>query len=214
MKDYQKIFIQLAIESKSLSFGEFKLKSGRVSPYFFNSGTIFSGKNISRLGKCYAAAITESGLTFDMMFGPAYKGIGLAHATAIALVEQHGIDIPIAYNRKESKDHGESGRLVGAPLSGDVLIIDDVITAGTAIREVISIIENSSAELAGVLVAIDRQERGKNEHSAIQEISNEYKIPVISIIKLEQLIDFVSDSETFAEYLPKIEAYRAQYACV
>ena len=210
MKDYQKIFIQLAIESKSLSFGEFKLKSGRVSPYFFNSGTIFSGKNISRLGKCYAAAITESGLTFDMMFGPAYKGIGLAHATAIALVEQHGIDIPIAYNRKESKDHGESGRLVGAPLSGDVLIIDDVITAGTAIRESIDIIEENSAITKGIIIALDRQERGVSSRlSATEEIKSTYKIEVKSIINLDDLVEYFSGLG--GDTGNKIKNYREQY---
>ena len=210
MKDYQKIFIQLAIESKSLSFGEFKLKSGRVSPYFFNSGTIFSGKNISRLGKCYAAAITESGLTFDMMFGPAYKGIGLAHATAIALVEQHGIDIPIAYNRKESKDHGESGRLVGAPLSGDVLIIDDVITAGAAIRESIDIIEENSAITKGIIIALDRQERGVSSRlSATEEIKSTYKIEVKSIINLDDLVECFSGLGGDTGH--KIKNYREQY---
>jgi orotate phosphoribosyltransferase len=210
MKDYQKTFIQLAIESKSLSFGEFKLKSGRVSPYFFNSGTIFSGKNISRLGKCYAAAITESGLTFDMMFGPAYKGIGLAHATAIALVEQHGIDIPIAYNRKEIKDHGESGRLVGAPLSGDVLIIDDVITAGTAIRESIDIIEENRAITKGIIIALDRQERGVSSTlSATEEIKSAYKIEVKSIINLDDLVEYFSGLGGDTGH--KIKNYREQY---
>lgn len=214
MQDYQKAFIQFALDVGVLKFGEFKLKSGRISPYFFNAGLFNKGSHLSRLGRFYAQAISNSHLQFDVLFGPAYKGIPIASATAIALMDQHQHDCHLVFNRKEAKTHGEGGSLIGAELKGKVLIIDDVITAGTAIREVISIIENSTAELAGVLVAIDRQERGKNEHSAIQEIANEYNIPVISIIKLEQLIDFVSDNDAFAEHLPKIEAYRAQYGCV
>jgi len=214
VQDYQKAFIQFALNAGVLKFGEFKLKSGRISPYFFNAGLFNKGSHLSRLGRFYAQAIYNSDLQFDVLFGPAYKGIPIASATAIALMDQHQQDCHLVFNRKEAKTHGEGGTLMGAELKGKVLIIDDVITAGTAIREVISIIESSSAELAGVLVAIDRQERGNNQHSAIQELANEYNIPVISIIKLEQLIDFVSNSEAFAEYLPKIEAYRAQYGCV
>jgi len=167
--------------------------------------------HLSQLGRFYAQAIVDNKLDFDVLFGPAYKGIPIASATAMALIDDYKQDCDLVFNRKEAKTHGEGGSLIGAELKGRVLIIDDVITAGTAIREVITIVEASEAKLAAVLVAIDRQEKGKNELSAIQEIAKQYNIPVISIIKLEQLIDFVSDSNEFSEYLPKIKAYQDQY---
>lgn len=211
MQAYQQAFIQFALDVGVLKFGEFTLKSGRISPYFFNAGLFNQGSHLSRLGRFYAQAIVDSKLEFDVLFGPAYKGIPIASATAIALANDYQQDCHLVFNRKETKPHGEGGKLMGAELKGRVLIIDDVITAGTAIREVISIIETSSAKLAGVLVAIDRQEQGKSELSAIEELAKHYNIPVISIIKLEQLIAFVGDNSELAEHLPKIQAYRKQY---
>lgn len=213
MQDYQKAFIQFALDVGVLKFGEFTLKSGRISPYFFNAGLFNKGSHLSRLGRFYARAIVESKLEFDVLFGPAYKGIPIASATAMALTDDYQQDCHLVFNRKEAKTHGEGGTLIGAELKGRVLIIDDVITAGTAIREVIAIVEAAKAQLAAVLVAIDRQEKGKSELSAIQELTKHYNIPVISIIKLEQLIDFVGHSKTLAEHLPKIEAYRKLYGC-
>ncbi|WP_312255130.1 orotate phosphoribosyltransferase [Stutzerimonas nitrititolerans] len=211
MQAYQREFIRFAIERGVLRFGEFKLKSGRTSPYFFNAGLFNSGSALARLGDFYAAAVMDSGLDFDVVFGPAYKGIPLAAATAIALAQQHGRDLPWCFNRKEAKDHGEGGTLVGAPLTGRVLIVDDVITAGTAIREVMQIIRAQEAQAAGVLIALNRQERGQGQLSAIQEVERDYGMPVVSIISLEQVLDYLSQDEQLRQHLPAVEAYRDQY---
>jgi orotate phosphoribosyltransferase len=194
MQDYQKDFIKLAIDHNVLSFGEFTLKSGRISPYFFNAGRFQTGAALAALGQFYAQALINSSLKADILFGPAYKGIPLVTTTAAALSNKHNLDFPVCFNRKEAKDHGEGGTLIGAPLKGKVLIIDDVITAGTAVREVIDLILDQGAEPSGVMIGLDRQEKGQGKLSSIQEIENSYKIPVISIIKLEHIIDYVSDS--------------------
>lgn len=195
MEPYQQAFIELAQEYDVLKFGEFTLKSGRVSPYFFNAGAFASGRALAALGRCYARRIVESGVEFDVLLGPAYKGIPLAAVTAVALADEHGLDVPFAYNRKEAKSHGEGGTLVGAPLQGRVLVIDDVITAGTAVREVIAMIEAAGAELAGVAIGLNRQERGEGELSAIQELEQAYSIPVISIIDMEHIISYLEQTE-------------------
>jgi orotate phosphoribosyltransferase len=187
------------------------LKSGRTSPYFFNAGLFNSGSALAQLGKFYAAAVVESGISFDVLFGPAYKGIPLAAATAVALADHHSLDLPWCFNRKEAKAHGEGGSLVGAPLTGDVLIIDDVITAGTAIREVMQIIQAQGANAAGVLIALNRQERGNGELSAIQEVERDFGIPVVSIVSLNQVLEFLADDPQLKQHLPAVEAYRAQY---
>jgi len=195
-----------------LRFGEFTLKSGRTSPYFFNAGLFNSGSALAQLGRFYAAAIVESGIPFDVLFGPAYKGIPLAAATAVALAEHHGQDLPWCFNRKEAKAHGEGGSLVGAPLKGDVLIIDDVITAGTAIREVMQIIASQEgAKAAGVLIALNRQERGNGELSAIQEVERDFGIPVVSIVSLNQVLQFLEDDPQLKQHLPAVRAYREQF---
>jgi len=212
MQEYQKAFIEFAIEQGVLKFGEFELKSGRISPYFFNAGLFNSGKAMSTLAKGYASAIVESGVQMDVLFGPAYKGIPLAATTAMSLAENFDRETPYAFNRKEKKDHGEGGSLVGAPLEGNILIIDDVITAGTAIREVMSLLEaQPNAKPAGVIIALDRQEKGKGELSAIQEVERDYGIPVISIVKLEQVMQYVAEQDEFKQHLPAIKAYRDQY---
>ncbi|MDG9886206.1 orotate phosphoribosyltransferase [Pseudomonas putida CSV86] len=211
MQPYQRDFIRFAIDRGVLRFGEFTLKSGRTSPYFFNAGLFNSGSALAQLGRCYAAAIVDSKIPFDVLFGPAYKGIPLAAATAVALAEQHQLDVPWCFNRKEAKDHGEGGSLVGAPLAGDVLIIDDVITAGTAIREVMQIIKAQQARAAGVLIALNREERGNGELSAIQEVERDFGIPVVSIVSLTQVLEFLADDPQLKQHLPAVEAYRAQY---
>ncbi|WP_323149160.1 orotate phosphoribosyltransferase [Pseudomonas oryzihabitans] len=211
MQAYQRNFIRFAIERGVLRFGEFTLKSGRVSPYFFNAGLFHSGSALAHLGRCYADALVAANLPFDVLFGPAYKGIPLAAATAVALVEHHGRDTPWCFNRKEAKDHGEGGLLVGAPLTGRALIIDDVITAGTAIREVMQIIEAQGASAAGVLIALDRQERGRGELSAIQEVERDYGIPVLSIVALDQVLEYLAEDAELKRYLPAVQDYRAQY---
>ncbi len=211
MQPYQRDFIRFAIDRGVLRFGEFTLKSGRTSPYFFNAGLFNSGSALAQLGRCYAAAIVDSKIPFDVLFGPAYKGIPLAAATAVALAEQHQLDVPWCFNRKEAKDHGEGGSLVGAPLAGDVLIIDDVITAGTAIREVMQIIKAQEARAAGVLIALNREERGNGELSAIQEVERDFGIPVVSIVSLTQVLEFLADDPQLKQHLPAVEAYRAQY---
>ncbi|OEC61549.1 MULTISPECIES: orotate phosphoribosyltransferase [Pseudomonas] len=211
MQAYQRDFIRFAIERGVLRFGEFTLKSGRTSPYFFNAGLFNSGLALSRLGRYYASAIVDSGLSFDVLFGPAYKGIPLAASTAVALAEHHGRDLPWCFNRKEAKDHGEGGTLVGAPLAGRVLIIDDVITAGTAIREVMQIIQGQQAQAAGVLIALNRQERGKGELSAIQEVERDFGMPVVSIVSLEQVLEYLAGDAELKSYLPAVERYRADY---
>ncbi len=211
MQAYQREFIRFAIERGVLRFGEFTLKSGRTSPYFFNAGLFNSGLALSRLGRFYAEAIQASGLDFDVLFGPAYKGIPLVSATAVALAEQHGRDLPWCFNRKEAKAHGEGGTLVGAPLTGRALIVDDVITAGTAIREVMQIIQAQGAQAAGVLIALNREERGQGELSAIQEVERDYGIPVVSIVSLRQVLDYLAGDQALRQHLGAVEAYRAQY---
>ncbi|HWV11037.1 MAG TPA: orotate phosphoribosyltransferase [Pseudomonas sp.] len=211
MQAYQREFIRFAIERGVLRFGQFTLKSGRTSPYFFNAGLFSSGLALAQLGRFYAAAIVESGIPFDVLFGPAYKGIPLAATTAVALAEHHQRDVPWCFNRKEAKDHGEGGTLVGAPLTGDVLIIDDVITAGTAIREVMQIIDAQGAKAAGVLIALNRQERGNGELSAIQEVERDFNMPVVSIVSLEQVLEYLAGDAELKQYLPAVQAYRAEY---
>lgn len=211
MQAYQRDFIRFAIERGVLRFGEFTLKSGRTSPYFFNAGLFDSGLALARLGRFYAAAVVNSGLPFDVLFGPAYKGIPLAATTAVALAEHHQRDLPWCFNRKEAKAHGEGGTLVGAPLAGRVLIIDDVITAGTAIREVMQIIQAQGAQAAGVLIALNRQERGQGELSAIQEVERDFGMPVVSIVSLEQVLEYLADDAELQQYLPAVQAYRAEY---
>ncbi|MGH1431398.1 MAG: orotate phosphoribosyltransferase [Neptuniibacter sp.] len=211
MQDYQRDFIEFAIEQKVLRFGQFTLKSGRTSPYFFNAGLFNSGKALAKLGRYYAQAIKDSGVNFDVLLGPAYKGIPLAATTAVALSDQHDEDVPYVFNRKEAKTHGEGGSLVGAPLEGDVMIIDDVITAGTAIREVMEIIDQAGAKPAGVVIALNRQEKGKGELSAIQEVERDYKMPVISIVSLSDLIKYLSEKGDMTEELEAIRKYREEY---
>ncbi|MDC9724310.1 MAG: orotate phosphoribosyltransferase [Gammaproteobacteria bacterium] len=211
MKAYQQEFIEFALETGVLRFGSFTLKSGRVSPYFFNSGLFNTGKSLARLGRFYAQAISESDLDYDVLFGPAYKGIPLASTTVVALADQHQRDVPYVFNRKEKKDHGEGGQLVGADLNGKVLIIDDVISAGTSVRESVTIINAESATPAGVIIALDRQERGQDSRSAIQEVEAEHNIPVVSIICLNDLLSYLQNNPQLAEHLPAVEAYRQQY---
>ena len=213
MKDYQKEFLHFVIENSILRFGEFHLKSGRVSPYFFNAGLFSTGSKLGFLAQSYAAAIADLTQDYDVLFGPAYKGIPLAAATALSLSTRHGIDKPYCFNRKEAKDHGEAGFIVGAPLTGRVLVVDDVITAGTAIREAVEIIQSAGAQLASIAVAMDRQERGLGETSAIQEIEQTYGIEVTHIISLQNIIDFLQDAEdeVLAEHLPAVERYRSEY---
>lgn len=211
MQAYQREFIRFAIERGVLRFGEFTLKSGRTSPYFFNAGLFNSGSALAQLGRFYAAAVMESAIDFDVIFGPAYKGIPLAAATAIALAEQHERDLPWCFNRKEAKDHGEGGTLIGAPLRGRVLILDDVISAGTSVRESVEIIRAAGATPAGVVIALDRMERGKGELSAVQEVHENYGIPVIAVATLEDLIAYLADSPDLAANLDAVQAYRERY---
>ncbi len=204
-------FIRFCLDHQVLRFGEFTLKSGRVSPYFFNAGLFNTGSALATLGRFYAGAIAASGAQFDVLFGPAYKGIPLVSATAIALAEVHGRDLPWCFNRKETKDHGEGGVLVGAPLKGRVLIVDDVITAGTAIREVMQIVQAAGAEAAGVIVALDREEKGQSGLSAIQELERDCNIPVYSIASLTLLLGFLREYPAQAGVLARVEAYRDRY---
>lgn len=210
MQHYQREFIQFAMAQEALKFGEFTLKSGRKSPYFFNMGTFNSGRALAQLGRFYAEAIIASGIEYDMLFGPAYKGIPLVAAVAVALAEHHNQDVPWAFNRKEAKDHGEGGWLVGAPLEGKVLVIDDVITAGTAIREVATLFEQTTASMCGVVVALDRQEKGQNELSAIQEVAHSLSIPVASIVGLTDIIAYLEGGSD-QEQLSAMQDYRKQY---
>ena len=214
MQAYQREFINLCLELGVLRFGEFRLKSGRVSPYFFNAGLFNTGYAAARLGRYYAAAIAASDVKFDMLFGPAYKGIPLAALTAAALAEHQDMDVPFAYNRKEAKAHGEGGDIVGAPLSGRVLIVDDVITAGTAVREAYQVISAAGAEVAGLAISLDRQARGQGSMSAVQELRQSLGIPVISIIKLNDLIDILEDSEEHQAFLQPVLDYRKQYGVI
>ncbi|MCS0454899.1 orotate phosphoribosyltransferase [Vibrio diabolicus] len=211
MKAYQREFIEFALEKEVLKFGEFTLKSGRKSPYFFNAGLFNTGRDLARLGRFYAAALADSGIEFDVLFGPAYKGIPIATTTAVALADHHDIDTPYCFNRKEAKDHGEGGNLVGSALEGRIMLVDDVITAGTAIRESMEIIQANGADLAGVLVAIDRQEKGKGELSAIQEVERDFGCAIISIINLTDLVTFLEEKGTDKEHLEAVKAYRAEY---
>ncbi|HXY97468.1 MAG TPA: orotate phosphoribosyltransferase [Steroidobacteraceae bacterium] len=216
MQEYQLTFIELALAREALRFGQFRLKSGRDSPYFFNAGLFSDGEAASVLGRCYAAAVIRSGLEFDMVFGPAYKGIPLATAAAIALATHHGRSIPYAYNRKEAKEHGEGGVVVGAPLHGRVLIIDDVITAGTAVRESLELIRRAGAEPVGVALALDREERGQGELSAVQELERGEGLKCVSVVTLSDLIEALSrpadgKPRISAEQLAQLRAYRARY---
>jgi orotate phosphoribosyltransferase len=211
MRAYKQEFLELSLELGVLKFGEFTLKSGRVSPYFFNAGLFSTGYAAAKLGRYYASAIADSGIEFDMLFGPAYKGIPLATLAAAALAEHHDVDVPYAYNRKETKGHGEGGSIVGAPLAGKVLIVDDVITAGTAVREAQQIIANAGAEVAGLVISLDRQEIGQDARSAVQELEQSLRIPVISIVKLEDLIDMLEESGEYREFLEPVVKYREQY---
>lgn len=210
MKNYQSAFIESAIEAQALSFGEFTLKSGRISPYFFNAGKFQTGASIAKLGKFYAQALVDSGVNFDMLFGPAYKGIPLAAVTVASLATEHNLDVPFCYNRKETKHHGEGGHLVGAPLQGKVVIVDDVITAGTAVREVLSMIKDSGAEPAAIIIGLNRQERGQGEKSAIDELVEQTGVPVISIIDLSSIMHFLEDCGD-DETLARVRRYREDY---
>ncbi len=211
MQEYQRKFIELALQRGVLKFGSFTLKSGRISPYFFNAGGFSTGKDLAELGSCYAHALQDSGLEFDVLFGPAYKGIPLACATAMALSIEHGKNVPWVFNRKEKKDHGEGGNLVGAPLKGRVLLIDDVITAGTAIRESADIIKASGADFTAALIALNRKEKGRGDKSAIDEAQHELGIKVISIVSFDDLIEYVKKDEKLSEHLDAMLEYRKQY---
>ncbi|AMG30466.1 orotate phosphoribosyltransferase [Grimontia hollisae] len=211
MKAYQRQFIEFALEKEVLKFGEFTLKSGRKSPYFFNAGLFNTGRDLARLGRFYAEALVDAGIEYDVLFGPAYKGIPIATTTAVALAEHHNVDTPYCFNRKEAKDHGEGGNLVGSALEGRIMLVDDVITAGTAIRESMEVIQAQGAELAGVLVAIDRQERGKGELSAIQEVERDFGCQVVSIISLSDLVTYLEEQGGNPEHLAAVKAYRAEY---
>lgn len=211
MQDYQRQFLQFAIDRQVLKFGEFKLKSGRTSPYFFNAGLFNTGADLAMLGQCYAAALQAAGAKFDVLFGPAYKGIPIASATAIALATSYQQTAPYCFNRKEAKTHGEGGSLVGSALAGDIMLVDDVITAGTAIRESMAIIEQAGANLAGVLIALDRQEKGQGELSAIQEVERDFATKVISIVTLNDVLNYLQEQGDMAEHVANIQAYRQQY---
>jgi len=212
MRAYKTEFLELALELGVLQFGEFKLKSGRVSPYFFNAGLFNTGYAAAKLGRCYASAVADLDIEFDMLFGPAYKAIPLVALTAAALAEHHDLDCPFAYNRKEVKDHGEGGRTIGAPVSGRVLIIDDVITAGTAVREVLEVIREAGGTPAGVLVALDREEVGtKSRVSAVEQLSAELGVPIRSIVTLTDLVDHLEEDKEYASYLPALRSYRNRY---
>lgn len=211
MKPYQREFIEFAINRGVLKFGEFTLKSGRVSPYFFNAGLFNKGADLARLGRFYAAALQDSNVDYDVLFGPAYKGIPIATAAAIALFDTYQKDVPYCFNRKEAKTHGEGGNLVGSPLKGRIMLVDDVITAGTAIRESMDIVKANGAELAGVLIALDRQEKGKGDLSAIQEVERDFNAPVISIVGLDEVITYLQHNPDMDEYLDAVAAYREAY---
>ena len=210
MQDYQRQFIHFAIERGVLRFGEFVLKSGRVSPYFFNAGLFNSGGDLAQLGRFYAQALVDSGVEFDLLFGPAYKGIPIATTTAVALFNDHQQDVPYCFNRKEAKTHGEGGNLVGSPLSGRVVLVDDVITAGTAIRESMHLISQNEATLSGVLIALDRQEKGKGELSAIQEVERDFHTRVISIVSLDNVVKYLEEMGDNIS-VGRIEGYRERY---
>ena len=211
MKAYQREFIEFALNKQVLKFGEFTLKSGRISPYFFNAGLFNTGLDLAKLGRFYAATLMDCGVEFDLLFGPAYKGIPIATTTAVALAEHHKCDVPYCFNRKEAKDHGEGGSLVGSPLQGRVMLVDDVITAGTAIRESMEIINAHGATLAGVMISLDRQERGRGEISAIQEVERDYHCQVISIVTLKDVISYLEEKPEMADHLVAVRQYRQKY---
>ena len=211
MEQYKRDFIEFALSRNVLKFGEFTLKSGRKSPYFFNAGLFNTGADLARLGEFYAAAIQASAVDFDVVFGPAYKGIPIGTSVSVALFNRYGIDKPVCFNRKEVKDHGEGGNLIGSPLQGKILLVDDVITAGTAIRESMELISANQAELAVVLIALNRKERGKGELSAIQEVERDYQCQVLSIIDLDDLMQFIEQDPRYSSHLPEMRAYRAEF---
>ena len=211
MEQYKRDFIEFALSRNVLKFGEFTLKSGRKSPYFFNAGLFNTGADLARLGEFYAAAIQASAGEFDVVFGPAYKGIPIGTSVSVALFNRYGIDKPVCFNRKEVKDHGEGGNLIGSPLQGKILLVDDVITAGTAIRESMELISANKAELAAVLIALNRKERGKGELSAIQEVERDYQCQVLSIIDLDDLMQFIEQDPRYSSHLPEMRAYRAEF---
>ena len=211
MQNYKTEFIRFALSRNVLRFGEFTLKSGRVSPYFFNAGLFNTGADLARLGEFYATALQAQKLDYDVIFGPAYKGIPIGTAVSIALFNRFGVDKPVCFNRKEAKDHGEGGNLIGSSLQGKVLLVDDVITAGTAIREAMELISANQAELRAVLIALNRKERGKGELSAIQEVERDYQCEVLSIIDLDDLMDFIAQDDKYRLYLPVMQEYRQKY---
>ena len=211
MRAYKREFLELSLELGVLRFGEFTLKSGRISPYFFDAGLFNTGYAAAKLGRYYASAIADSEVEFDMLFGPAYKGIPLAVLAASALAEHHDLDVPYAFNRKEVKAHGEGGSIIGAALSGRVLIVDDVITAGTAAREAQQFVSSAGADAAGLVISLDRQELGRDSRSAVQEIEQTLRIPVISIVQLEDLIDMLEESDEYNEFLAPVTEYRKKY---
>ncbi len=211
MQTYKKQFIEFALSRQVLRFGEFTLKSGRVSPYFFNAGLFNTSADLARLGEFYASAIEDNQLNYDMIFGPAYKGIPIGTTVAVALFNRYQRDVPVCFNRKEAKDHGEGGNLIGSPLQGNVLLVDDVITAGTAIREAMNLIAANQAKLSAVVIALNRKERGKGELSAIQEVERDYQCQVLSIIDLDDLMHFIEQDEQYRQYLPAMRDYREKY---
>ena len=211
MEQYKRDFIEFALSRNVLKFGEFTLKSGRKSPYFFNAGLFNTGADLARLGEFYAAAIQASAVDFDVVFGPAYKGIPIGTSVSVALFNRYGIDKPVCFNRKEVKDHGEGGNLIGSPLQGKILLVDDVITAGTAIRESMELISANQAELTAVLIALNRKERGKGELSAIQEVERDYQCQVLSIIDLDDLMQFIEQDPRYSSHLPEMRVYRAEF---
>ena len=210
MSDYRAEFVEFAVDSQVLCFGEFKTKAGRLSPYFFNAGLFNDGEKLKRLGEFYAKAIVDSGIAFDVMFGPAYKGIPLAASIVIALAGM-GRNVPFAFNRKEAKDHGEGGTVVGAPLQGRVLIVDDVISAGTSVRESVDLIRASGATPAGVVIALDRMERGRGDKSAVQEVREQYDIPVVAVVTLDNLVEFLERDTNRRSELQAVADYRQKY---
>ncbi|WP_299073345.1 orotate phosphoribosyltransferase [uncultured Paraglaciecola sp.] len=211
MQDYQRDFIEFALARNVLKFGQFTLKSGRTSPYFFNAGLFNTGGDLAKLGQFYAQTLQDSNIDYNVLFGPAYKGIPIATTTAVALADKYNVDKPYCFNRKEAKAHGEGGNLVGSPLAGKVMLVDDVITAGTAIRESMQLIAANNAQLTGVLIALDRQEKGQGELSAIQEVERDFNTQVVSIVSLADLVDYLSDKDDMAEHLANIKQYRLDY---
>ena len=211
MQAYQREFIEFALQRNVLKFGQFTLKSGRTSPYFFNAGLFNTGGDLAKLGQYYAQALVTAGIDFDVLFGPAYKGIPIATTTAVALADKHNLDVPYCFNRKEAKTHGEGGNLVGSPLQGKIMLVDDVITAGTAIRESMQLIAANNAQLAGVLIALDRQERGQGELSAIQEVERDFDTQVVSIVSLGDLVEYLQSQPDMSEHLANIKQYRQDY---